>query len=103
MSNALKISKKVLTIGVTLATIAWSVVGSAFVALLPAGAAVCPDLKPGDLIKVTGKPAIYAVNKDKEPIAFVIIVNGQHGNIWRYREVEDKIVTALANFTRNAG
>jgi D-alanyl-D-alanine carboxypeptidase/D-alanyl-D-alanine-endopeptidase (penicillin-binding protein 4) len=43
----------------------------------------------------------YAMNKDKEPIAFVIIVNGKHGNIWRYREVEDRIVTALANFTRD--
>jgi D-alanyl-D-alanine carboxypeptidase/D-alanyl-D-alanine-endopeptidase (penicillin-binding protein 4) len=42
----------------------------------------------------------YVVNKDKEPIAFVIIVNGHNGNIWKYREMEDKIVTALANYTR---
>jgi serine-type D-Ala-D-Ala carboxypeptidase/endopeptidase (penicillin-binding protein 4) len=43
----------------------------------------------------------YVVNKDKEPIAFVIIVNGRNGNIWKYREMEDKIVTALANYSRN--
>ncbi len=40
----------------------------------------------------------YAVNKDKEVIAFVIIVNGHHGNIWKYRKMEDEIVTALANY-----
>lgn len=38
--------------------------------------------------------------KDKEPLAFVIIVNGRPGNVWKYREMEDKIVTALANFSR---
>lgn len=42
----------------------------------------------------------YAINKDKEPIAFVIIVNGRKGNVWQYREMEDKIVTALANYSR---
>lgn len=42
----------------------------------------------------------YALNKNKEPIAFVIIVNGKNGNAWKYREMEDKIVTALANFQR---
>jgi len=42
----------------------------------------------------------FAVSKDREPIAFVIIVNGHNGNIWQYREIEDKIVTALTNYTR---
>lgn len=42
----------------------------------------------------------YVMDKEKEPIAFVIIVNGHNGNIWKYREMEDKIVTALANFSR---
>lgn len=42
----------------------------------------------------------YAISKDREPLAFVIIVNGQHGNVWKYREMEDKIVTALTNYTR---
>ena len=40
----------------------------------------------------------YAVSKNKEPLAFVIIVNGQHGSIWKYREIEDRIVTALTNY-----
>lgn len=40
----------------------------------------------------------YAVNKDKEALAFVIIVNGRHGNIWKYRKMEDEIVTALTNY-----
>ncbi len=42
----------------------------------------------------------FAMSKDREPIAFVIIVNGQNGNIWKYREIEDKIVTALTNYAR---
>jgi D-alanyl-D-alanine carboxypeptidase/D-alanyl-D-alanine-endopeptidase (penicillin-binding protein 4) len=40
----------------------------------------------------------YAINKNKEAIAFVIIVNGHHGNIWKYRKMEDEIVTALAHY-----
>lgn len=42
----------------------------------------------------------YAMSRDKEPIAFVIIINGKNGNVWKYREMEDKIVTALTNFSR---
>lgn len=42
----------------------------------------------------------YAISKDHEPIAFVIIINGHNGNIWQYREMEDKIVTALTNYSR---
>ncbi len=42
----------------------------------------------------------YAVSKDHEPIAFVIMVNGHNGNTWRYREIADAIVTALTRYTR---
>ncbi|MDX1901588.1 MAG: D-alanyl-D-alanine carboxypeptidase/D-alanyl-D-alanine-endopeptidase [Gammaproteobacteria bacterium] len=42
----------------------------------------------------------YAITKDREPIAFVILVNGRKGNVWKYREMEDQIATALAHFTR---
>jgi len=42
----------------------------------------------------------YAISKDHEPIAFVIIVNGRKGNVWKYRELEDRIATALVRFTR---
>lgn len=42
----------------------------------------------------------YAISKDREPIGFVIIVNGRHGYDWKYREMEDKIVTLLTNYTR---
>lgn len=40
----------------------------------------------------------YAISRDKEPIAFVIIVNGNRGGIWKYRKMEDAIVTTLANY-----
>lgn len=42
----------------------------------------------------------YAVSKDHEPLAFVVIVNGHKGNVWQYRELEDEVATALAHFTR---
>ena len=43
----------------------------------------------------------FAVSKDREPLAFVIIVNGHNGNVWKYREIEDRMVTALTNYTRS--
>lgn len=42
----------------------------------------------------------YVVTKEKEPLAFVIIVNGHMGMGWKYKEMEDRIVTALAKYTR---
>jgi D-alanyl-D-alanine carboxypeptidase/D-alanyl-D-alanine-endopeptidase (penicillin-binding protein 4) len=42
----------------------------------------------------------YTITKDKEPVGFVIIVNGRRGYDWKYRAMEDKIVTALANYQR---
>lgn len=42
----------------------------------------------------------YAISKTKEPIAFVIIINGQMGLGWKYKEVENKITTALTNYMR---
>lgn len=41
----------------------------------------------------------YAQAAD-EPLAFVIMINGSRGNSWRYRELEDKIVTALTRYRR---
>lgn len=43
----------------------------------------------------------YAITKDKEPLAFVIIINGRLGMGWRYKEMENSIVTELANFSRS--
>lgn len=42
----------------------------------------------------------YAITKDKEPIAFVIIVNGKHQAGWQYKELEDRIVTAITKYSR---
>ena len=42
----------------------------------------------------------YTVSADKEPIAFVIMVNGRNGYGWKYREMEDKIVTLLTKYKR---
>lgn len=41
----------------------------------------------------------FAMSREKEPIAFVIIINGSSGYSWKYREAIDKIVTALTNYT----
>lgn len=40
----------------------------------------------------------YTVAADKEPLAFVIMVNGNKGMAWRYRALEDKIVTSLTRY-----
>lgn len=42
----------------------------------------------------------YATAATGEPLAFVIMVNGNKGMTWRYKEMEDRIVTALARFKR---
>lgn len=44
----------------------------------------------------------YAVSGDKEPLAFVIMINGSKGLSWRYRALEDKIATALTRYRRIA-
>ncbi|EKD72076.1 MAG: D-alanyl-D-alanine carboxypeptidase/D-alanyl-D-alanine-endopeptidase [uncultured bacterium] len=43
----------------------------------------------------------YTITAEKEPLAFVIMVNGSKGYSWRYRSMEDKIATALTRY-RNA-
>lgn len=69
MTEVLKFGKKIFTASVVGATMLWSVGVSA---LLPAvaNAAVCPTLAAGDMIKVSGKPAIYSVNKDMKVLYF---------------------------------
>lgn len=42
----------------------------------------------------------YAITKDNEPLAFVIIINGRLGMGWRYKDMENTIVTELANYSR---
>jgi len=42
----------------------------------------------------------FTVSADKEPLAFVIMVNGRSGASWRYKELEDKIVTLLTHYSR---
>lgn len=42
----------------------------------------------------------YAVSADKEPLAFVIMINGSKGMGWRYRSIEDKIATVLTRYRR---
>lgn len=43
----------------------------------------------------------YAQSADKEPLAFVIMVNGSKGMGWNYKAMEDKIATALTRYRRN--
>ena len=42
----------------------------------------------------------YTISADKEPLAFVIMINGSSGMGWRYKGLEDKIVTALTRYKR---
>jgi D-alanyl-D-alanine carboxypeptidase/D-alanyl-D-alanine-endopeptidase (penicillin-binding protein 4) len=40
----------------------------------------------------------YATSYNKDPLAFVIIVNCNKGLNWRYKSMEDKIATALTHY-----
>lgn len=42
----------------------------------------------------------YVVSGDREPLAFVIMINGNKGMGWRYKSLEDKIATALTRYKR---
>lgn len=42
----------------------------------------------------------YVVSADKEPLAFVIMINGTKGLGWQYKDMEDRIATALTRFNR---
>src|SRR6185312_9036294 len=42
----------------------------------------------------------YVISYDKEPLAFVIMINGNKGLTWRYKELEDKIATTLTRYKR---
>lgn len=42
----------------------------------------------------------YALSADKEPLAFVIMVNGNKGLSWQYKSMEDQIATTLTHYHR---
>lgn len=42
----------------------------------------------------------YVTTADKEHLAFVIMINGK-GSTWKYKQIEDSIITALTKYTRN--
>jgi len=79
MTNVLKLTKKIFTVGVVATTIVWSL---GVAALVPgvANAATCPTLTAGDMVKVTGKPAIYAVDNNLKVRYFD---NGDVFKSWR--------------------
>jgi D-alanyl-D-alanine carboxypeptidase/D-alanyl-D-alanine-endopeptidase (penicillin-binding protein 4) len=51
---------------------------------------------------ITGVASLagYAMSADKEPLAFVIIINGNKGFGWKYRSLEDNIATVLTKYKR---
>lgn len=42
----------------------------------------------------------YAITADKEPLAFVIMINGNKGLGWKYRSLEDSVAVALTKYKR---
>jgi len=69
MTDVLKLGKRIFTIGVVVTTIMWSL-GVVSLASTVANAASCPTLSAGNMIKVTGKAAIYAVNNASKVLYF---------------------------------
>ena len=89
MTEVIKFGKKIFTASVVGSTMLWSVGVSA---LLPAVAiaAVCPTLAAGDMIKVSGFPAIYSVNKDMKVLYFP---SGDEFKSWNVNESYGGYVT----------
>ena len=71
--------KKALTFSVVATTMLWSVGVSALIPSVAQGA-TCPTLAAGDMIKVSGKAAIYAVNNNLEVLYFP---SGDEFKSWR--------------------
>src|SRR3989339_334660 len=78
MSDVIKLTKKVFTVGVVVTTILWSVGASVLVAGV-ANAATCQTLKAGDVVKSSNYPALYTVNSDLE---LVYWDEGWQGKTW---------------------
>lgn len=68
MTDVLKSVKKIFTVSVVGATMLWALGVAALVPV--ANAAVCPTLSAGDMVKVSGKAAIYSVNKNNQILYF---------------------------------
>ncbi|MDD2758206.1 MAG: hypothetical protein PHD72_02420 [Patescibacteria group bacterium] len=71
--------KRVFTFSVVASTIMWSVGVAALIPSVAQGA-TCPTLAAGDMVKVTGKAAIYAVNNDLKVLYFP---SGDEFKSWR--------------------
>ena len=84
--------KKIFTVCVVATTILWAL-GANLVVVGYAQAADCPTLVAGQLIKVTGKPTIYAVNKNLEVLAFN---TGDEFKSWNTDEVYKGHYTAIS-------
>ena len=79
MNDVIKMGKKIFTVSVVAVTMMWSLGVAALVPAV-ANAATCPTLAAGDMIKVVGKPAIYAVNNDSKVLYFP---SGDEFKSWR--------------------
>ncbi len=80
MNDVKKLGRKIVNVVVSVAvTVVFSGLNAALLPLA-AQAAVCPTLNAGDMLKVTGKPAIYAVNNDLKVLYFP---NGDVFKSWR--------------------
>lgn len=70
MTDVLKSVKKIFTVSVVGATMAWALGLSALVSPAVANASMCPAFSAGDMIKVSGKAAIYSVDKNLKVLYF---------------------------------
>ncbi len=81
MNDVKKLGTKILNVVVSLAvTVVFSGLNAALLPLAASADSVCPALNAGDMLKVTGKPAIYAVNNDLKVLYFP---NGDVFKSWR--------------------
>lgn len=100
MNNLLKLGKKIFTVGVVATTIFWSLGVAALIpAVANAATAVdCATLVAGDMVKVDGKAAIWAVNADKTRSYFPngdIYKSWTSNNVYTFKTVSGDCMASL--------
>ncbi len=100
MTNLLKLGKKIFTVGVVSTTVFWSLGVAAFVPAVANAATEtdCATLAGGDMVKVDGKAAIWAVNSDKTRSYFAngdIYKSWTANNLYTFKTVSGDCMASL--------
>jgi len=99
MSDLIKTTKKVFTVGVVVTTILWAMGAAMLVPGTANADSTCPTFKAGDMLKVTGDPAIWSVNNAGKLLYFP---SGYEFKSWNVGEGYKGLYTSVSQTCFNA-